>query len=150
MGGILAPSIAFEAGPLAPAGYLWSLIRMLGALLLVCTLAYFLFRGLRRLAGRRPPVGAVRVLERCPLSPRHCLWVVEVGDRCFLLGGSEGPGGSLVRLAELDRSSLAPARGAGVGPTPGPSFREILRRSVSVSPEGARSPDGSPPEGEAR
>lgn len=149
MGGILAVSIAEEAGPLAPPGYLWSLIRMLGALLLVCALAYLLFRGLRRLAGRRSPGGAVRVIERCPLSTRHSLWVVEVGDRCFLLGGSDGPGGSVTRLAELDRASLGSARGAASGPPLWRSFREILggpgpsSRMCAPAP-----PDGPPRDGE--
>jgi flagellar biogenesis protein FliO len=149
LGGILAVSIAEEAGSLASPEYLWSLIRMLGALLLVCALAFLLLRGLRRLAGRRSPGGAVRVIERCPLSPRHSLWVVEVGDRCFLLGGSDGPGGSLTRLAELDRANLGPPRGAAPGPAVWRSFREILGGPGPSSPPCGPPPDGLPRDREA-
>jgi flagellar biogenesis protein FliO len=121
LGGIqvlTSPATAELAAP----SYLWSLLQMVGALLLTCLLAYLLLRGLRGLAGRRAPGGAIRVLERCPLSARHSLWVVEVGQRCLLLGCSE-PGGPITRLAELDRDSLPV-----VTAPPARSFREVLAR----------------------
>jgi flagellar biogenesis protein FliO len=123
---------------LAPSGYLWSLLQMLAALVVVCALAYLLLRGLRALAGPRPSGGAVRVVERCSLSSRHSLWVVEVGDRCFLLGCSE-PGGPITRVAELDRATLDSLGTRAAKPAN--KFLDILAK-LSAQPGG----DGRPPE----
>lgn len=107
---------------LPPVGYGWALLKMLGALLLVCVLAYLVLRFARRPAARG--AGAVRVVERCPLSARHSLWVVEVGGRCLLLGTSDAPGGPVCKLAELDGTQLPPRE-----PAPrARSFWEILQR----------------------
>lgn len=107
-------------------GYGWALLKMVGALLLVCLLAYLALRLARRhLAGGAGFGGAVRVVERCPLSSRHSLWVVEVGGRCLLLGTSDAPGSGVCKLAELDPGQLPPRP---VEPPRGRSFREILQR----------------------
>ena len=112
------------AGPPEPGGYGWALLKMVGALLLVCLLAYLALRLARRhLAGGRVG-GAVHVVERCPLSARHSLWVVEVGGRCLLLGTSDAPGGPVCKLAELDAAQLPPREPAARGQ----SFWEILQR----------------------
>jgi flagellar biogenesis protein FliO len=107
---------------LMPSGYGWALLKMLGALFLVCALAFFIFRFLgRHFAIAQAGGRFIRVLERCPLSSRQSLWVVEAGGRYFLLAGGEGPGGAILKLAELDKEALpSPATGAGS------SFWEIL------------------------
>jgi flagellar biogenesis protein FliO len=146
VGGVLAALLtegAEQPAGLAPPGYLTALLQMVGALLLVCVLAYVVLRGLRRVAGRRGPTGSVRVLERCPLSPRHSLWVVEIGERCLLLGSSDSPGGPLTRLAELDRAALGEAPTAvasGRG-----SFREILGKIASRHGGDGADTGGTPP-----
>ena len=107
-------------------GYGWALLKMVGALLLVCLLAYLALRLARRHLVGGGGGGAVRVVERCPLSGRHSLWVVEVGGRCLLLGTSDAPGGPVCKLAELDAGQLPPRRSDP--PPRGRSFWEILQR----------------------
>jgi flagellar biogenesis protein FliO len=111
------------AGP-EPVGYGWALLKMVGALLIVCLLAYLALRLARRHLAGGGGNGAVRVIERCALSGRHSLWLVEVGGRCLLLGTSDAPGGPVCKLAELDAAQLPPRD----PPPRGRSFWEILQR----------------------
>jgi len=128
MGGFSALLLlgASEGPGIAPEGYGWALAKMLLALTAVCLLAYLVLRGARRWMSARAQGERVRILERCPLSSRHSLWLVEVGGRFLLLGSSDTPGGAVTRLAELDPREVVPAQ------TPTPpraSFRELLRRA---------------------
>ncbi len=127
MGGALLALLADEvSGPgLAPPGYGWALAKMLGALLLVCLLAYGLLRAARRWSLGRAPAGRVKVLERCPLSSRHSLWVVEVDGRSLLLASSDAPGGPVTKLAELDTAPPTATTEAPGSQAPR-SFRELL------------------------
>jgi flagellar biogenesis protein FliO len=134
MGGALC-ALHLDVTPpvdLPSTGFGWALLKMVGALILVCALIYLTLR----LARRHFAVGGgqgrlLRVIERCPLSARQCVWLVEVDGRLFLLGSSDGPGGSVTTLAELER-------GASQGQAaPGPrSFREVLRQS-DAGPSGS-------------
>lgn len=90
---------------LTPIGYGWALIKMTGALMIVCLLAYIFLRWIRRYSmNEGSPKGYLQLLDRCPLSPRQNLWIIKAGDRIFLVGSHDGPGGSVAKLAELDSS----------------------------------------------
>jgi len=130
-----APVLAAGQGPaLAPPGYGWAVAKLLVALLVACGASFVLLHFLRRmlLRGRAGLSSTIKVIERCPLSPRQSLWLVEVAGRFFLLGSTDA---AVTRLAELDPGSLPPH------PRATPSFGEILRRAA-----GAR---GGGPEGRA-
>jgi flagellar biogenesis protein FliO len=138
MGGLRQISLWFPSAlaplpesELAPPGYGWTLLKLLGALLLVCALAYLALRLVRRQLTGVQPGANLRVVERCALSNRHSLWLVEAGGRFFLLGTSDAPGGGVTRLAELEGAAERPARGAPVR-----SFWEVLqRRGSTTSPK---------------
>ena len=106
-------------GELISAGsYGWSLLQILVSLVLVCGAAYVLLRAVRRFLPGTTARGCMRVIDRCPLSSRQQLWIVEVTGRYFLIGASDS---ALTRLAELDPEEIPPP-----GP-PGRSFAELLR-----------------------
>jgi len=116
-----------EAAELPPTGFGVALLKMVAALVVVCLLAYAALRLARRhLTGLRPrgQGGLLRVVDRCPLSARQSLWVVEVAGRYFLLGVADG---AIAKLAELDADQLSlPAEEGGQR-----SFWELLRRGGS-------------------
>jgi flagellar biogenesis protein FliO len=122
----LAPLAESE---LAPPGYGWTLLKLLGALLFVCALAYVALRLVRRQLTGAQQGANLRVVERCPLSSRHSLWLVEAGGRFFLLGTNDAPGGGVTRLAELDEVAVRQARSE-----PGRSFWEVLQRRGATTP----------------
>lgn len=106
-------------------GEFWlELLRLALALGFVCALAWLLLRfGLPRWLGSlRAPGGrggAMRVIERHPLSAGKTLWLVEVGARRLLIGGSEGGLQLLAELAAENAAEEAAAlhirEGLGVG-----------------------------------
>jgi flagellar biogenesis protein FliO len=114
-----------EAAELPPSGFGVALLKMVAALVVVCLLAYAALRLARRhLIGLRPrgQGGLLRVVDRCALSARQSLWVVEVAGRYFLIGVADG---AIAKLAELDADQLPlPAEGQGRQR----SFWELLRR----------------------
>jgi flagellar biosynthetic protein FliO len=110
-----------------------SLAVSLVSLGIVCLVAYLSLRFLsRRGVGRGS--GAIKVLARCPLEPRRALYLVEAGDRCFLLGVGDGP---MTMLAEIGTAAATSAMGAT---TPEPSKRfagvlsRVLGRGTGVGP----------------
>jgi len=126
MGGLYtALSLAVGAEPeLSPTGFGTALLKMVAALVLVCVLAYLALRLARRhLIASRGKGSLLRVVERCPLSARQSLWVVEVGERFFLIGATEG---SIAKLAELDHEQVARALEQG---GPRKRFRDLLGKS---------------------
>lgn len=133
--GVLLLLSAGAAGPeLAPTGYGVALFKMLGALVLVCLLAYVALRLLRnQLTGRAGQGGLLRVVERCPLGARQSLWIVEVGERVFLIASTDG---AVSKLAELDREVVRQAAAA-----PRKSFREILLGVRGDVPKKSRNGD---------
>lgn len=102
-----------------------ALVRMVLSLLLVCALAWALLRfGLPRLLGSRGLAGGsggtLRVVERQALSASKTLWVVELGTRRWLLGGSEA---GLALLAELEPERQPPGETGAKGTDPGEGRR---------------------------
>ncbi|MFW5875515.1 MAG: flagellar biosynthetic protein FliO [Myxococcota bacterium] len=90
-----------------PGGYGLALLQSLLALGAVCLLAWALLRWLGRRGFGRPPRGSrLRVIERTPLDGQRALYLVQVGDRVWLVGAGEGASPSLV--AELDSADLPP------------------------------------------
>lgn len=92
-----------QASELAPTGYGMALFKMLAALVVVCVLAYLLLRLAQRHLGGRAQGGLLRVVDRCPLTGRQSLWVVEVDGRFFLIGTTDG---SITKLAELEGDQI--------------------------------------------
>ncbi len=118
----------------------WSFV----SLGVVCLVAYF---GLRWLSRRNPRAagghGPLRVVARQNLDPKHSVFVVEAGERCFLIGSGDQ---SLSLIAELDRDVVQRQL-----PKPQPlawepatkRFAEILGRAMSrLSAPGSQSPKG--------
>jgi flagellar biosynthetic protein FliO len=125
MGGIAQTCLLLQSQPESPSGlgFGMALLKMVAALVLVCVLAYVGLRLARRhLPGAQPGGGLLRVVERCPLSARQSLWIVEVGERYLLIGASDG---GLTRLAELDPEEVA--RRIKQGGPPPRSFLDLLR-----------------------
>lgn len=88
--------------PAATTGFGAALAQSLLALVAVCVLAWWALRwGARR--GVLPTRGRVAVLDRATLDPGRAVYVVRVGVRTLVLGGSEG---SLTLLAELREGEL--------------------------------------------
>ena len=129
---------------LAPAGYGWALLKMVAALGVVCVLAYALLRLARRyLTDGRGSAGLMRVVDRCPLSARQGLWLVEIAGRYFVVGASEG---QLSRLAELEADQVERRLPA---PRPASSFWAVLTRGgrdpAAAGPRGRRAEPHQPP-----
>jgi flagellar biogenesis protein FliO len=96
----------------------WSFV----SLALVCFVAFFVLRWLgRKGVGRSDD--CVRVLGRCFLEPRRCVYLIETGGRCFLVGVGDGP---LSLLAEIDKAAISAP--TAVGDRPGSSFGEVLAK----------------------
>lgn len=87
--------------------FLWMLAQTIFALLLVCGLAYLIFRVLLpRLTGNFSSNNMVRVVDRVGLEARKNLYVVEVTGRWLLISVSEN-GAQLI--SELDPTDAARA-----------------------------------------
>jgi flagellar biogenesis protein FliO len=92
------------------------------SLALVCFVAYFVLRWLGR-RGVGHSDDCVLVRGRCFLEPRRCVYLIETGGRCFLVGVGDGP---MSLLAEIDKAAIpAPA---AVGDKQASSFAEVLSR----------------------
>jgi flagellar biosynthetic protein FliO len=139
MGGLWSPIhlsgvglLLSEPPELTPTGFGAALLKMVAALVLVCVLAYVALRLARRhLVARQTQRSTMRVVERCPLSARQSLWIVEVGGRYFLIGATEG---AIAKLAELDEEQVNAIR-ADAPPAPR-SFWETLRGGPSGKEKG--------------
>lgn len=86
-------------------GYGEALLRMVLALAVISAGAYLVIRfGLKR--WMRPVIGgeAIFIIDRVPLSLKQSLWVVRVGSRYFLLGGTEH---SVHLVSELREEDVA-------------------------------------------
>lgn len=92
--------------PAATHHYGWPLLKSLLALTVVCFGAWWILHWAARRGFGQPPRGQqVRVLERIALDTRRALYLIEVGSRRLLLGGTEQ---SLTVLAELKPEDLSP------------------------------------------
>lgn len=107
-----------------PGGYGVALVQALLALVAVCILAWTVLRwsagrGLGSLGGGQ----RIRVIERAHLDARRTLYLVEIGDRVFLVGAGETGAPSL--LADMPAAELPPAK-------PGMRFVDVLKRRSAV------------------
>ncbi|MBI5513483.1 MAG: flagellar biosynthetic protein FliO [Deltaproteobacteria bacterium] len=123
--------------PAGTTGFGWALLHTLGALALVCALAWWVLR----LAAQREHGGApgrMKLLERVALDPRRSVVLLQVGARVLVVGVGDG---RLTTLAELREDELpalpeAPAR-------PGVTFAEVLA-TLRRAPPPPRSPEAPP------
>lgn len=108
-----------SAGGELPGGYGVALLQAVLALGAVCLLAWVVLRwlGKRGFGTGARGTGRIRVVERTPLDAHRALYLVEVGDRVWLVGAGEGASPSL--LAELDPSELPPLPESGERPLAG-------------------------------
>src|SRR5579864_8539736 len=81
------------------AGYL---LETLVTLVAVCGLAFLVLWGGRRLGLGRPS-GPLELLGHLPLDARRAVYLVQVGDRVFVVGVSEG---GFTKLGEIAASEL--------------------------------------------
>ena len=57
----------------------------------------------------RPPTGAVQVVGRVSLSPKHSVYMLRVGQRVLLLGaGPQGPPSLITELEDVPEGPPAP------------------------------------------
>ncbi len=117
--------------------FLWMLVQTILALLLVCGLAYVIFRVLLpRLTGNFSSNNMVRVVDRVGLEARKNLYVIEVTGRWLLISVSEN-GAQLI--SELDAADAARAEqeilknrglppGGQFGSSFADKFNEVMRR----------------------
>jgi flagellar protein FliO/FliZ len=101
--------------------YFLSVLIALGIVLLLAWVT------IRLLAGRLGTLGPggrnIRVIETMPLGAKRSLHIVEVGEKVYLIGCTDG---GVTLLAELDRASLTiPEKPA---PRPGLKFLDFLKR----------------------
>jgi flagellar biogenesis protein FliO len=93
--------------PPATGGYAVQLLQSVVVLVGVCVAAWVLLRwAARRGIGRAPLGRNVRVLERVVLDGRRALYLVQVGAKVLLIGGTDA---RLATLAELSADELARA-----------------------------------------
>lgn len=106
-----------------PGGYGAALLQAVLALGAVCLLAWVVLRwlGRRGFGTGASGGGRVRVLERAPLDAQRALYLVQVGERIWLLGAGQGAAPSLV--AEIDPADLPP-----LPASPGKPFSEFMTR----------------------
>jgi flagellar biogenesis protein FliO len=66
-----------------------------------------------RRIGPRGPAGAIQVVGRVGLSPRHSVYLLRVGRRTLVVGaGPQGPPALIAELADEPHESPTPKRGA--------------------------------------
>jgi flagellar biosynthetic protein FliO len=86
------------------ADLLTSFARMMFMLLIVLALAYlFLHKGLGKLMAKTRVGKRIQVLEKAGLDQRRSLYLVQVDDKQFLLGGSDG---GVTHIADVGASSV--------------------------------------------
>ena len=81
--------------------YLLSVLVALGIVLVLAWLALRFLAGRMSLPGMRGK--SIRIVETAPLGPRRSLHIVEVGEKIFLVGSSEG---GISLIATLDRGDV--------------------------------------------
>jgi flagellar biosynthetic protein FliO len=105
-----------------------ALLKLVGALVLILVIIYGSVWLLKRFSGGRN-VGngnSITVLERHFLAPKQALYLIRVGSRHLLLGGSES---GLRHLTDLQAEDFAePAKGA-VAPAEDSKFNKVLKQA---------------------
>jgi flagellar biogenesis protein FliO len=66
-----------------------------------------------RRMGTRGPAGAIQVVGRVGLSPRHSVYLLRVGRRVLVVGaGPQGPPALITELVDEPHEPPTPQRGA--------------------------------------
>lgn len=117
--------------------FLWMLVQTVLALLLVCGLAYLIFRViLPRLAVSYGSNNMVRVVDRIGLDARKSLYVIEVAGKWMLVASSEN-GVQLISELNAEEARLAEQEIVNKRQTPGgigfsgKSFADKLKEVAS-------------------
>lgn len=133
----MVPAFAAEGqaeGPVEPAGPspldgVGQLAYTLGALLIVCGLAYLAVRFFYgRMGGGllpAPQQRALRIVERIPLSPQKAIVILQAGERFFLLGVTDQ---QISFLSALDPDDL---KGIGEAQTTTVPFQSYITSFLS-------------------
>jgi flagellar biosynthetic protein FliO len=116
--------------------FIWMLVQTIFALVVVCGLAYLIFRViLPRLAVSYGSNNMVRVVDRIGLDARKSLYVIEVAGKWMLVAASES---GVQLIAELDPSSakiaeeeIVKQRQLPQGTAFGKSFADKLNEVIS-------------------
>jgi flagellar biosynthetic protein FliO len=116
--------------------FIWMLVQTIFALVIVCGLAYLIFRViLPRLAVSYGSNNMVRVVDRIGLDARKSLYVIEVAGKWMLVAASES---GVQLIAELDPSSakiaeeeIVKQRQLPQGTAFGKSFADKLNEVIS-------------------
>ncbi len=111
--------------------FLWMLVQTIFALLLVCGLAYLIFRViLPRLAVNYSSNNMVRIVDRIGLETRKSLYIIEVAGKWMLVASSESGVQLITELdpesAKLAEDELQKNRKLPVGSSVGKSFSDKL------------------------
>jgi flagellar biogenesis protein FliO len=118
--------------------FLWMLVQTVFALVLVCGLAYVIFRViLPRLAVSYGTNNMVRVVDRIGLDARKSLYVIEVAGKWMLVASSES---GVQLISELDAASAKLAEdeilknrqlppGTGFGKSFADKLNEVISRN---------------------
>lgn len=118
--------------------FVWMLVQTVFALLLVCGLAYLIFRViLPRLAVNYGSNNMVRVVDRIGLDARKSLYVIEVAGKWMLVASSEN-GVQLISELDAEEARLAEQEivnkrqtPGGAGVFSGKSFADKLKEVAS-------------------
>lgn len=117
--------------------FVWMLVQTIFALVVVCGLAYLIFRViLPRLAVSYGTNNMVRVVDRIGLDARKSLYVIEVAGKWMLVAASES---GVQLIAELDADSAKIAeeeivkqrqlpQGSGFGKSFADKLNEVISR----------------------
>lgn len=89
-----------------PGSTVVALLRLSASLAVIIAIgiaSVVVFRRWTRPGGAGGSLGGVQVLGRTPLTPRHVVYLVRVGERCLAVGVS---GERMTTLAEIDAAAL--------------------------------------------
>ena len=122
--------------------FVWMLVQTVFALLVVCGLAYLIFRViLPRLAVNYGANNMVRVVDRIGLDARKSLYVIEVAGKWMLVASSEN-GVQMISELNAEEARLAEQEILNKRQTPGglgfngKSFADKLKEVASRKPGG--------------
>ncbi len=109
--------------------FIWMLVQTIFALLLVCGLAYLIFRViLPRLTVNYGANNMVRVVDRVGIEARKNLYVIEVAGKWMLVASSEN---GVQMIAELDAEEARLAEEEIIKKRQMPPGKNVLGKSFS-------------------
>lgn len=105
-----------------------ALLKLLGALVLILVIIYGSVWLMKRFSGARTGGGgnSITVLERHFLAPKQALYLVKVGQRHMLVGGSES---GLRHLTDLEAEDLSAGPKDKARPGEESKFNRVLKQA---------------------